>query len=99
MLSGSGRRPAAVASGVINEDDKVRWGFHNLRPSLASLLVQAGRDPKAVQALPRHADVKTALQIYPYSRNEDHMSAQGDMLIAFFAVASAFFQCKSVFKT
>jgi integrase len=85
MLVEDHLRPAAVASGVINKCDKVRWGFHNLRHSLASFLVQAGRDPKTVQALLRHADVKTTLQIYAHSRNEDRMAAQGDMLVAFFA--------------
>ena len=72
-------RPAAVASGVINEGDKVRWGFHNLRHSLESFLVQAGKDPKTVQALLRHADVKTTLQIYAHGRSEDRMAAQGDL--------------------
>jgi hypothetical protein len=45
MLVEDHLRPAAVASGVIKKRDKVRWGFHNLRHSLASFLVQAGRDP------------------------------------------------------
>ena len=32
-------RPAAVKAGVIKEDERVRFGFHNFRHSLASSLV------------------------------------------------------------
>jgi site-specific recombinase XerD len=53
--------------------------------SLVTFLVQAGKDPKTVQTLLRHADVHTTLQIYAHGRNEDRMTAQGDMLTAFFA--------------
>ena len=51
--------------------------------------VQAGTNPKTVQTLLRHADVHTTLQIYAHSRNEDRMTAQGDMLTAFFAPTAA----------
>jgi integrase len=84
MLVEDHLRPAAVAAGVLKQGDTVRFGFHNLRHSLATFLVQAGKDPKTVQTL-RHADVHTTLQIYAHSRNEDRMTAQGDMLTAFFA--------------
>jgi integrase len=36
-------RPAAVKAGVLKEGEKVRFGFHNLRHSLASFLVRKGR--------------------------------------------------------
>jgi integrase len=39
-------RPAAVKAGVLNEGEKVRFGFHNLRHSLASFLVRKGTDAK-----------------------------------------------------
>src|ERR1035437_9968953 len=85
MLVEDHLRPAAIAVGVLKEEDTIRFGFHNLRHSLASFLVQAGKDPKTVQTLLRHADVHTTLQIYAHSRNEDRMTAQGNMLTAFFA--------------
>ena len=85
MLVEDHLRPAAIAAGVLKEGDKVRWGYGNLRHSLASFLVQAGKDPKTVPTLLRHAHVHTTLQIYAHSRNEDRMAAQGDMLTAFFA--------------
>jgi integrase len=78
-------RPAAIAAGVLKEGGTVRFVFHNLHHLLASLLVQAGKDPKTVQMLLRYADVHTTLQIYVHGRNEDRMTAQGDMLTAFFA--------------
>jgi integrase len=73
MLFADHLRRAADASGVINEGDKVRWGLHNLRHSIASSLVQTG--PKTVQALLRHADVKTTLQIHALSCSEARMIA------------------------
>ena len=85
MLVEDHLRPAAIAAGVLKQGDTVRFGFHNLRHSLATFLVQAGKDPKTVQTLLRHADVHTTLQIYAHGRNEDRMTAQGDMLTAFFA--------------
>jgi len=77
--------PAAMAAGVIKDGDDIRFGFHTLRHSLASYLVQQGKDPKTVQTLLRHADVATTLGIYAHSRSADRMAAQGDMLTAFFA--------------
>ena len=74
-----------LAAGVLREWDTVRFGFHDLLHSLASFLLQAGTNPKTVQTLLRHAGAHTTLQIYAHSRNEDHMTAQGDMLTAFFA--------------
>ena len=57
---------------VINEGDNIRFGFHTLRHSLASYLVQQGKDPKTVQTLLRHADVATTVGIYTHTggRNE-----------------------------
>jgi integrase len=79
-------RPAALSVGVLNKDDTTtRFGFHNLRHSLASFLVSQGTDPKTVQALLRHSDVKTTLGIYAHSHDAARMTAQGDMLTAFFA--------------
>jgi len=85
MLVEDHLRPAAVAAGVLKEGESVRFGFHNLRHSLASFLVGQGTDPKTVQTLLRHADVATTLGIYAHSHSESRMTAQGDMLTAFFA--------------
>src|SRR5579864_1282473 len=73
-------RPAAVAAGVLTKNDSRRFGFHNLRHSLASFLVRTKTDPKTVQALLRHSDVKTTLQLYAHSVSEDRLAAQGEVL-------------------
>jgi integrase len=78
-------RPAAIAVGVLKEWDTARWGFYNLRQSLASFLVGQGTDPITVQTLLRHADVATTLGIYAHSHSESRMTAQGDMLAALFS--------------
>ena len=72
-------RPAAVKAGVIAASDPCRFGFHNLRHSLASFLVRSKTDPKTVQALLRHSDVKTTLQLYAHSVSADRMTAQGEI--------------------
>ncbi|MGA2233979.1 MAG: site-specific integrase [Terriglobales bacterium] len=70
-------RPAAVKVGILSshrddegrlvDDDPRRFGFHNLRHSLASFLVRIKTDPKTVQTLLRHSDVKLTLQCYTHS--------------------------------
>lgn len=75
-------RPAAVKAGILSDADPCRFGFHNLRHSLASFLVRTKTDPKTVQALLRHSDVKTTLQLYAHSVPEDRMLAQGEVLHA-----------------
>lgn len=82
-------RPAAVKAGVIAESDPCRFGFHNLRHSLASFLIRTKTDPKTVQALLRHSDVKTTLQLYAHSISADRMTAQGEMLQAILGKATA----------
>jgi integrase len=78
MLVEDHLRPAAVRAKVIAEADPCRFGFHNLRHSLASFLVRTKTDPKTVRALLRHSDVKTTLQLYAHSVSEDRMTAQGE---------------------
>jgi integrase len=62
--------PAAAKAGSLSshqdehrlvEDDPRRFGFHNLRHSLVSFLVRTRNDPKTVQTLLRHSDVKLTL--------------------------------------
>ena len=89
MLVEDHLRPAAVKAKVIAESDACRFGFHNLRHSLASFLVRSKTDPKTVQALLRHSDVKTTLQLYAHSISADRMTAQGEMLQAILGGASS----------
>ena len=89
MLVEDHLRPAAVKAEVLAEDDPRRFGFHNLRHSLASFLVRSKTDPKTVQALLRHSDVKTTLQLYAHSVSEDRLAAQGQVLDAILQSSSA----------
>ncbi len=75
-------RPAAVKIGVLMKDDQRRFGFHNLRHSLASFLVRSHTDPKTVQSLLRHADVHTTLQLYTHSAQAEQLTASGNILAA-----------------
>ena len=92
-------RPVAVKVGILSshrddsgrmvDDDPRRFGFHNLRHSLASFLVHIKTDPKTVQTLLRHSDVKLTLQSYTHSVSDDRMAATGAMLGAIFSHAAA----------
>jgi site-specific recombinase XerD len=82
-------RPAAVNAGVLKESEKVRFGFHNLRHSLANFLVRKGTEVKTVQKMLRHSDVATTLGIYAHSMSEDRLAAQDDMLAAMMTPSNA----------
>ncbi len=84
MLVEDHLRPAAVKAGVpeLLGGHRVRFGFHNLRHSLASFLVDSGTDPKTVQDLLRQADVRTTLKFYAHSRHETKLAAQAQVLEA-----------------
>ena len=82
-------RPAAVKAGLLKEGEKVRFGFHNLRHSLASFLVRKGTDAKTVQAMLRHSDVTTTLGIYAHSMSKDRLAAQDEMLAAMMTKSNA----------
>jgi integrase len=77
-------RPAAVKAGVpeLLGSQRVRFGFHNLRHSLASFLVDSGTDPKTVQDMLRQADVQTTLRFYAHSKHETKLAAQAQVLEA-----------------
>ena len=98
MLVEDHLRPAAVKAGVLSshrdarglliDDDPRRFGFHNLRHSLASFLIRIRTDPKTVQTLLRHSDVKLTLQFYTHAVSRDRMAAAGKMLAAILSHAA-----------
>jgi len=57
-----------------------RWGWHNLRHSLASWLVSAGVDVKTVSSMLRHSNVRTTLAIYSHAVDANKLAAQGQCL-------------------
>src|SRR5438874_12352491 len=92
MLVEDHSRPAAVKEGVLSsqrdlrgqlvDDDPRRFGFHNLHHSLASFLIRIRTDPKTVQTLLRHSDVRLTLQFYTHAVNRDRMVAARKILTA-----------------
>ena len=76
-------RPAAVKTGILAAEDRRRFGFHNLRHSLASYLVtQTKTDVKTVQSMLRHADIGTTLDIYTHAINKNKLVAQNQVMEA-----------------
>ena len=69
-----------MKAGVLAERQKIRFGFHNFRHSLASALVKMRVDPKTVQEFLRQANVTTTLQLYAQSDMESKREAQGKFL-------------------
>jgi integrase len=62
MLLSDHLRPAALKVGVVAPPRA--FGFHTFRRTLASVLVANNYDPKLVQELLRHSNIKTTLDIY-----------------------------------
>ena len=81
ILAADHLRPAAVSAGVMLKPGQ-RFGFHNLRHSLATFLVNKESDTKTVQGLLRHANVSTTLGLYAQSVNTSMVEAQEAMLTA-----------------
>jgi len=57
-----------------------RWGWHNLRHSLASWLVSNGVDVKTVSSMLRHSNVRTTLGIYSHAVDSNRLAAQEQFL-------------------
>lgn len=74
-------RPAAVYAGVIEEGSSKRFGWHNLRHSLAEFL--AGEvDPAVTMKILRHRKISTTLQHYTHKVMDKQKAAQGLFLKA-----------------
>jgi len=69
-------RPAAVAAGVISEGDNSRFGWHNLRHSLATFFGSNDVHPSVIQTVLRHTRQQTTSR-YIHSVNDKQLEAQG----------------------
>ena len=69
-------RPAAVAAGVISADDNSRFGWHNLRHSLATFFGSNGVHPSVIQTMLRHSKQRTTAR-YIHPVNSSQLDAQG----------------------
>jgi len=80
-------RPAAVKAGVIPEGYKGRFGWHNLRHSLATFFAANDVTLPVIQSTLRHSRPSTTAK-YTHRNNQVQMKAQGKFLQAI-NVASA----------
>jgi integrase len=69
-------RPAAVKAGVIEEGSSKRFGFHNLRHSLATFL-SGMVDPSITMKMLRHRKLSTTMEVYSHRVNSSQQDAQG----------------------
>jgi integrase len=57
-----------------------RWGWHNLRHSLASWLISNDVDLKTVSSMLRHSNPNTTLGVYGHAIDSKKLMAQGQFL-------------------
>ena len=74
-------RPAAIAAGVIAKDDHSRFGWHNLRHSLATFFGSNEVHPSVIQTMLRHTKSQTTAR-YIHAVNTKQIEAQGMYLDA-----------------
>jgi len=74
-------RPAAVAAGVIANDDPIRFGCHNLRHSLATFFGSNEVQLSVIQGLLRHSKPTTTARCI-HAVNSKQIEAQGKYLEA-----------------
>jgi integrase len=80
--------PAAVKAGVIPKDYQGRFGWHNLRHSLATFLAENGVNLPVIQAALRHAKPGTTAK-YTHRTNSVQIKARSQFLEAIKLAKSA----------
>ena len=75
-------RPAAVKAGVIPADYTGRFGWHNLRHSLATFLSANDVHLSVTQSILRHKKMSTTAEIYTHRANKPQQEAQQKYLSA-----------------
>jgi integrase len=82
ICSKSYLRPAAIKAGVIPKDYAGRFGWHNLRHSLATFLSANGVHLSVTQSILRHKKMSTTAEIYTHAVNRTQQEAQSKFLSA-----------------
>ncbi|MCU1307495.1 MAG: hypothetical protein JWN45_2190, partial [Acidobacteriaceae bacterium] len=81
-------RPAAVKAGVIPKEYRGRFGWHNLRHSLATFFGANGVNMPVIQSILRHSKPSTTA-LYMHRVNAVEMAAQGKFLDAIKVTSTA----------
>lgn len=82
MIVADHLRPAAIKAGVVLKPGQ-RFGFHNLRHSLSSLLITGQKsDVRTTQDILRHSSSATTLDLYTQSPMAQRIAAQESVLKA-----------------
>jgi integrase len=82
MLVADHLRPAAIKAGVVLKPGQ-RFGFHNLRHSLSSLLITGQKsDVRTTQDILRHSSSATTVDLYTQSPMAQRIAAQESVLRA-----------------
>ena len=82
MLVADHLRPAAIKAGVVLKPGQ-RFGFHNLRHSLSSLLITGQKsDVRTTQDILRHSSSATTIDLYTQSPMAQRIAAQESVLRA-----------------
>lgn len=86
-------RPAAIVAGV-EIPEGYRFGFHNMRHSLSSWLVNKAKvEPKTVQSILRHSRIQTTLDLYTQGDGDETRAAQGAFLKEMGMTSAALLDC------
>jgi integrase len=65
-----------VIKPALEENGRVKWsGFHGFRRGLASNLLSMGVNPKLIQAILRHSDITTTLELYTMVQDNESREA------------------------
>jgi integrase len=81
ITAGDKIRPAAIKAGIRLVPGQ-RFGFHNFRHSLATFLINRGKNTKTVQELMRHTKVTTTLELYSQAIDAAKLQAQHEIASA-----------------
>jgi integrase len=88
MLVADHLRPAAIKAGV-NLKPGQRFGFHNLRHSLSTLLITGQKsDVRTTQDILRHSSSATTIDLYTQSPMAQRIAAQESVLRAILTQSS-----------